>query len=83
LACASADLSLPSHQTGEAGKILSPNAYTAYLIHGPVVTTLALAAQGNAFHPLLKWVLLSLVAIPVCFALSNLVRKLPYAERVL
>jgi glucans biosynthesis protein C len=60
-----------------------PNAYTAYLIHGPIITGLALAVQEIAVYPLLKWAAVALIAIPVCFGLSALVRKLPFADRVL
>ena len=72
-----------TNRQGVLARYLSPNAYTAYLIHGPVITILALAARDVALHPLLKWGLLSLTAIPLCFALSNLIRKLPYTDRVL
>jgi len=34
-------------------------------------------------YPLLKWVLVSLVALPLCFGIGGLIRKLPYADRVL
>ncbi len=34
-------------------------------------------------YPLLKWGLVALVAVPLCFRLSSLVRKLPYTDRVL
>ena len=66
-----------ANRQGGLARFLSPNAYTAYLIHGPVITILALAARDVSLYPLLKWVLVSLVAIPLCFALSNLIRKLP------
>jgi surface polysaccharide O-acyltransferase-like enzyme len=64
-------------------RFLSLNAYTAYLIHGPVITALAYAARDVALYPLLKWGLVSLVAVPLCFGLSALIRKLPYTDRVL
>lgn len=63
--------------------MLSRNAYTAYIIHGPLITLLALAVRDVMLYPLLKFVLVSLVALPLCFTLSHLIRKLPYAVRVL
>ncbi len=60
-----------------------PNAYTAYIIHAPVITGAALAVRGVMLYPLLKWALVSLVAVPLAFLLSSLIRKLPYADRVL
>jgi glucans biosynthesis protein C len=71
-----------NHQ-GTLAKFLSPNAYTAYLIHGPIIVVVAYAARDIAIYPLLKWALAALVAVPLCFALSHLIRKLPYTERVL
>ena len=68
---------------GTIAKFLSPNAYTAYLIHGPIIVAVAYAARSIEVYPLLKWVLVALVAVPLCFVLSNLIRKLPYTQRVL
>ncbi len=68
---------------GRLAQSLSRNAYTAYLVHGPVITAMALAARDVAVHPLAKLGLVSLVAIPLCFGVSSLVRRLPYADRVL
>jgi glucan biosynthesis protein C len=71
-----------NHQ-GTISKFLVPNAYTAYLIHGPIIVAVAFAARDIAIYPLLKWALVALVAVPLCFGLSSLIRKLPHTERVL
>jgi peptidoglycan/LPS O-acetylase OafA/YrhL len=68
---------------GRLARFLSPIAYTAYIIHAPVITSLAFAARDLALHPLLKFGLLALVALSLCFGLSSLIRKLPYTDRVL
>jgi surface polysaccharide O-acyltransferase-like enzyme len=68
---------------GRLSRFLVPNAYTAYIIHAPVITILAFAARDIALYPLLKWGLMALVSVSLCFALSSLIRKLPYADRVL
>ncbi len=68
---------------GKVAGFLVPNAYTAYIIHAPVITALAFAVQDVMLHPLLKWAGVALVAVPLCFALSSLIRKLPYTDRVL
>jgi surface polysaccharide O-acyltransferase-like enzyme len=68
---------------GRVAKFLSPNAYTAYIIHAPVITFTALALRDVDVYPLLKFGLAALIALPLCFVLSNLVRKLPYADRIL
>ena len=64
-------------------KFLSPNAYTAYIIHAQVITATALVLRNVDLYPLLKFGLAVLIAVPLSFALSNLIRKLPYTDRVL
>lgn len=71
------------NRRGRLGGFLVPNAYTAYIIHAPLITFLALAIRDLTWYPLLKWLLVSLVAIPLCFGLSSLIRRLPYMDRVL
>jgi glucan biosynthesis protein C len=67
---------------GRLASFLSRNAYTAYLIHEAVIITIAYVVRDVMFYPLLKWALVALVAVPLCFGLSSLIRKLPYADRV-
>jgi peptidoglycan/LPS O-acetylase OafA/YrhL len=64
-------------------KALSASAYTAYIIHAPVVVLVAIALRNISFHPLLKFVLAVVIAIPLCFALANFIRQLPLAKRIL
>jgi len=68
---------------GWVAAFLVPNAYTAYLIYHPVILTLAWEMRGLTWYPLLKWALVSLIAVPLCFGLSALIRKIPYTDRVL
>ena len=68
---------------GGLARFLSPNAYAAYVIHGPVITAVALAMRDVALYPLLKFALAVLVALPLSFGLSSLIRKIPYTDRVL
>jgi len=68
---------------GSLARFLTQNAYTAYLIHEPVITFAALAMTGLLLYPLLKFVLMAIVLLPLIFVLSDLIRRLPYAQRVL
>ena len=72
-----------SNQQGRLARFLSPNAYTTYLIHAQVITATALVLRNVDLYPLLKFGLAALIALPLCFVLSNLIRKLPYIDRVL
>ncbi len=71
------------NRQGKLASFLSRNAYTAYLIHEAVIIAIAYAVRDIALYPLIKWALVALVAVPLCFALSSPIRKLPFADRVL
>ena len=68
---------------GRVSGFLVPNAYTAYLIHTPLIVYLASALHDVMLYPLLKFALVAPVAVLLCFGLSSLIRKIPYADRVL
>jgi hypothetical protein len=69
---------------GKLAGFLVPNAYTAYVIHALVITTVALIARDLLpLYPLLKWFLMALVSVPLCFGLGALIRKIPYTDQVL
>jgi glucans biosynthesis protein C len=68
---------------GRVAGFLVPNAYTAYIIHAPVITLMAIAIRGVTLYPLLKWALLAPFALLACFGLSALIRKIPFTNRVL
>ncbi len=71
------------NRQGRLAKFLSPNAYIAYIIHAQVITAMALLMRNVDLYPLLKFGLVILIAVPLSFVLGNLIRKLPYANRVL
>jgi glucans biosynthesis protein C len=68
---------------GNLGASLSRNAYAAYLIQAPVITVLTFQLRFLTIHPLLKFGLAALVAVPLCFYFGGLLRRLPLAERVI
>ena len=57
--------------------------YTVYIIHAPIVILLTLAVRNIQVYPLLKFVLVALVTIPLCFTLAAGIRRLPLARRIL
>jgi len=65
-----------NHQ-GMVEREMSRAAYAAYLIHEPVITVLAVQTMGVMLYPLLKFGLAAVVAVPLCFVLAVLIRKLP------
>ena len=64
-------------------KAMSASAYTAYIIHAPVVVFVAVMIRNIYLYPLLKFALAAIIAVPLCFALGNLIRQLPLARRIL
>jgi surface polysaccharide O-acyltransferase-like enzyme len=71
-----------NHQN-KLAKAASGSAYTAYIIHAPVIVLLALAIRNIRVYPLAKFALAVLIAVPVCFGLGYALRKLPLARRIL
>ncbi len=71
------------NRSGKLGRFLSRHAYTVFIIHVPIIVLLALALRGIHPEALLKFALAALIGVPLCFALAFLVRKIPFASRIL
>ena len=71
------------NRQARVSKAMSASAYTAYIIHAPVVVLVAIAIRNISLYPLLKFALAALIAVPLCFALANFIRQLPLARRIL
>ena len=71
------------NRQARTGKAMSASAYTAYIIHAPVVVLVTLAMRNISLYPLLKFALAVLIAVPLCFSLANFIRQLPLAKRIL
>jgi glucan biosynthesis protein C len=61
---------------------LAGHSYAVYIIHIPVVVFLAVAAQGVELGPLAKFGVISAIAVPLCFVIAWLVRKIPLIAKV-
>lgn len=68
---------------GKVGKALSTSAYTVYLIHPLIIVPLAYAVRNIELYPLLKFALVVLMGVPLCFFVSYFIRKLPLAHKIL
>lgn len=71
------------NRKGKIGTFLANHAYVVYLVHAPVIVGLAFAVANITINPLLKWVLVSIIAIPLCFGCGYLLRKLPFTSKIL
>jgi hypothetical protein len=58
--------------------------YTVYVIHIPIIVTLAaIVLSGISIGPLLKFALAAVIAVPLCWGAAYLVRKIPLADKIL
>lgn len=71
------------NQAGPIAKSMAANVYTVYIIHQTVLYTLNVLLLGIHIPTIVKFLIAGLIAVPVCFLLSSLIRRIPYARRVL
>jgi surface polysaccharide O-acyltransferase-like enzyme len=71
------------NQQGRLGQILSHHSYTVYIFHIPIIVCLALALKGVELTPLLKFAVASTLILPTCCAVAYIVRKTPFASKIL
>ncbi|PDP88103.1 acyltransferase [Glycomyces fuscus] len=62
---------------------LSDNAFAVYFLHPLVLVVLGMALSGWEASAVVKFLGLSAIAVPVCWALAAAVRALPGARRIL
>jgi glucan biosynthesis protein C len=68
---------------GRFSASMSRSAYAAYIVQAPVITVVALLVRDLTLHPLLKFGLVGLIAVALCFIIGGFLRRLPYANNVL
>ena len=68
---------------GRLWNFLSANAYAAYIFQSVILVGLAYSMHTVALHPLLKFGIAVIVAVPLCFLISSVIRKIPFVNRVL
>jgi hypothetical protein len=70
-------------EQGPRRRFLSDHAYAVYLTHPVVLVALGYAFSGVQAPAVVKFVLLAVPALPLCWGLAYLVRCLPGARKVL
>jgi glucans biosynthesis protein C len=56
-------------------KYLSDNSFPAYVFHAPVLIAVSVLFKGLAIHPVAKFLVVSAIAVPMSFAVADLVRR--------
>jgi surface polysaccharide O-acyltransferase-like enzyme len=70
-------------QAGRMERALAASVYTVYIIHQTVVIAIDIFFVPLSMPPALKFALVAIIALPLCFGLGMLIRKIPGAQRVL
>lgn len=65
------------------GRFLSQHSFAVYVIHVPVIVFLMPELSGLQTQPQLKFCLAAIVGLPLCFGIAWLIRKIPYAKKIL
>ena len=68
---------------GRRRRFLSTHAYTVYFTHPVVLVALGFALSGVPAPAVVKFALLAVLGVPLCWAVAFLVRALPGARKVL
>jgi hypothetical protein len=72
------------NEQGTLLRAMSASAYAVYIIHVPLILIVQLAMQPFALPAMLNFMLVSLVAVPLCFAMSYFILlRLPLAREIL
>jgi len=71
------------NRQGTLASVMSQHAYTVYIIHPLVLVGLGYALSWLHAIAVVKFTLIAVLGIPLCWASAYLVRALPHAKRVL
>ncbi|HEX8982588.1 MAG TPA: acyltransferase family protein [Ktedonobacterales bacterium] len=71
------------NRQGLLAKAAAASAYTVYLIHPVVLVAFCYAFHWVPLFPLLKFLVAALITLPLCFLVSDGVRRIPILNRAL
>lgn len=65
-------------------KTLSDNAFAVYMFHPLIIVPVTLLLSSVALYPIVKWFMLCVICVPLCFAATHFVfRRIPLLKNVL
>jgi glucan biosynthesis protein C len=65
------------------GSYMARHSYAVYIIHAPIIVFLAVLLKGVNLEHLVKFGLVAVIAVPLCFSVAYLIRRIPRATRIL
>jgi glucans biosynthesis protein C len=63
-------------------EIMSKSAYTAYIIHAPILVTIGWLLLPFKYHPLIKFGITGIIATTLTFLIAHFMTKLPYWKKI-
>ena len=71
------------NRAGPTLKTMGAGVFAVYIIHQTILIVLHTFMLLVGIPTVIKFFVVSLIAVPVCFVLSILIRKIPFADRIL
>jgi peptidoglycan/LPS O-acetylase OafA/YrhL len=65
------------------GRFLAQQSYAVYIIHVPIVVFIGIAMKGVQLPALLKFGIAAVIAVPTCFIVAYIIRKIPGVSRII
>jgi peptidoglycan/LPS O-acetylase OafA/YrhL len=62
---------------------LSRSTYTVFIIHALIIVLLSYLFRGLSIHPLVKFLLVSMIGIPLCFLVSFYLTRIPFLKKII
>jgi glucan biosynthesis protein C len=63
-------------------KLLSDNAFGAYVFHAPILVIISVSLKSLNLYPLVKFAMVSLIAISAVFIFTSVMRKIPIMRKI-
>ncbi len=64
-------------------KTLSASAFAVYVFHAPIIVLITSKLSFIAIDPLLKFALMTIICLPICFIIAFIIKKSPILSRVI
>lgn len=71
------------HRQGRFGHFLAQQSYAVYILHSPIIVLVAVALRNVELEQMAKFGLVSAIGVPLSFLVAYVVRKVPFAARIL
>lgn len=62
--------------------ILSENSFGVYVFHAPILIFISILLKNLSLYPLLKAFIVAIITLPLCFAFSYTIRKVPLLKKL-